>query len=151
MQPSAQVQSPFIQQPPSVQLVGPTKTPPIFDPSYVAVLDYFLKIEVPKRYQPEFDKYKPALSQALMLANIEKGDVIRYRDMFKSIIKAYHCGLPENAREWILELIVELALTRSIKGFQQHEISSSRYVAVTEGLPAGRESESHRRKRFLVF
>ena len=144
--------SPFLQQPPAVQLVGAAKVSPIFDPSYAAVLDYLCKFEVPEKYRPHFDKFKPMLSQALKVANIEKPDVLRYRDMLHLIIMYYKIGLPEKAREWILMMVVELGLTQSIKGFQQHVIGTSRYVSAVEGMQAPREAPAeHRRKRFGFF
>ena len=125
--------------------------PPLFTPDYAAVLDYILRVEVPARYQAEFDRFKPVLTQALALANINRKDILYYRYYLKEIRAWYRIGQGETARELMMEMVATLMLTRSVDGFQQKVLNTVRKEQSLEGfgMPSGKGEKE--KKSFWAF
>jgi len=124
------------------------QTPAIPRQVYAAVLDYLLKVEIPPQYQKEFDRYKPLLTQVLALANIRREDIPRYLDYFDVISYWYKIGEPEIARKRMARMVTELLLTRSVDGFQQRILGTTRVERAFEPLPREKRKE---KRGFWIF
>lgn len=135
--------------PPPISTEGPADMPPIFNPGYAAVLDYLMKLEIPKEYQDEFNQYKPALSQALKLAYIPRDQVGKFVIMFQLILDYYKIGLPLVARKRMSGMLVELMLTGSVEGFWSKLMFTSRREQVLEGFNIPEERKE--KKGFWIF
>lgn len=139
----------FVRPPPGAIEEGAPEVPPMFVPGYAAVLDFLLKFEIPPKYKDEFDRFKPVLTQALALANIRRDDIPHYMDYLDLIIGWYKADLPNVAREYMVRMVSELMLTRSVDGLTSKLVVTSRREQVLEGFP--NEPKEREGKRFKIF
>ena len=57
-------------------------------------IQYILKPDIPRKYYPEFRKFLLMIDKLTPLANISREDILRYKILFRMIVRWYKLGLP---------------------------------------------------------
>lgn len=144
--------------PPLITGEGEGPKPPVhttlFTPEFASILDYFLKLDVPKEYHHEIEKLAPLLTKLPTLAYMpeDKAEMltVRWKKFFEQAMNFYRMHEPVSAREYVRELVFELLLSRSRGGFQQlvfFTARSEQLIGVPK-LPTMPQMEAPKKKSF---
>lgn len=80
-------------------------------------IQYLLKPDIPEKYHKEFQKFLIAIDKLSALGNINREDVLRFKILFRMVIRWYKLGLAKIARQFLAEFLFEMQLSRSVDGF----------------------------------
>lgn len=107
-------------------------------------MQYLLKPDIPEKYYPELSKFILAVDKLSALGNIRREDILRFKILFRMVIRWYKLGLPEIARQHLVEFLFEMQLSRSVEGFFTVWRSTQRSIqeewAKSTGYGSGRKS-----------
>lgn len=110
-------------------------------------VQYILEPQIPKdappEFKTEFTRLEWLVSKNMALANIEREDIVHYMDYFTAIILWLKFKRFDVAARRMIELIMELQLTRSIRfGERIAEISTRMETVTSPPVMTGKKKSS---------
>ena len=104
-------------------------------------IQYILKPDIPRKYYPEFRKFLLMIDKLTPLANISREDILRYKILFRMIVRWYKLGLPQVARRYQAEFLFEIQLSRAVGGFERMMQATTRQITIEEGASEAQPSK----------
>ena len=105
------------------------------------ILEPHVPKDAPKSFKREFTRLEWLVSKNMALANIEREDIPHYMDYFSAIVLWLKFRRYDVAARRMIQLIMELQLTRSIRfGERFAQISTRQEIIAT---PQAGEKKSH--------
>ena len=99
------------------------------------ILEPRIPKDAPKEFITEFTRLEWLVSKNMALANIEREDIVHYMDYFQAIVMWLKFKRFDVAARRMIELIMELQLTRSIRFGERIAEISTRMETVTTPPP----------------